>query len=258
MDSKYQQFKDLHHSPGLFVLPNVWNAKTALLFQEQQFPAIATSSMAVAHSLGYEDGEAMPFNDYLFIINRILASVQIPLSVDIEMGYGATDKVIYDNILRLIDMGVAGINIEDSVIDGSVRTLQHAQSFARRIDDIKNKLAASQRNIFINIRCDTFILDVENKLEETLRRIKLYEPTGADGIFLPCITAGEDIAAVVHDTKLPLNVMCMPGLPGFKTLNELGVKRASMGGFLFHKIYGDAGALSRAIISQENFSPILS
>ena len=86
MSSNFEKFKDLHHSSGLFVLPNAWNAKSALLFQEKKFPAIATSSAAVATSLGYEDGEEMPFADYLFIIKRILSAVQIPLSVDIEIG----------------------------------------------------------------------------------------------------------------------------------------------------------------------------
>src|ERR1700754_4423609 len=116
MSSKIEKFRELHSSADLFVLPNVWNAKSALLFQEQQFPAVATSSAAVADSLGYADGEGMPFDDYVFVIGRIAAAVQIPVSVDLEMGYGTSDEEIYNNILRLIDLGIAGINIEDSVI----------------------------------------------------------------------------------------------------------------------------------------------
>jgi len=140
MSSKFSTFKDLHQSTGLFVLPNVWNAKSALLFQEKKFPAIATSSAAVANSLGYEDGEGMPFSDYLFIINRILSSVQIPLTVDMEMGYGRTNEEIFVNILKLIDLGVAGINIEDSTVNNSERVLKEAGIFAKTIEYIKNKL----------------------------------------------------------------------------------------------------------------------
>ena len=258
MSSTFKQFKDLHQSAGLFVLPNIWNAKSALLFQEQKFPAIATSSSAVANSLGYEDGEGIPFDDYLFVIKRILASVQIPLSVDMEMGYGKTNEEIYENILKLIDLGVVGINIEDSTINKSGRVLKEAQLFAKTIEYIKNKLVSRNLNLFINLRCDTYILNVENKQKETINRLNIYETTGADGIFLPCISNDDDIAEAVRHTTLPLNVMCIPGLPGFEILNKLGVKRVSMGPFLFNKVYDNAAQLSLAITANKNFSSILS
>jgi 2-methylisocitrate lyase-like PEP mutase family enzyme len=239
-------------------LPNVWNAKSALLFQEKEFPAIATSSAAVANSLGYEDGEKMPFHDYLFVISRILSSVQIPLSVDLEMGYGTSDEEIYANIRELIDRGVAGINMEDSTVTKSGRVLKESQVFAKTIENIKNKLVSKNLNLFVNIRCDTFILNVDNKRQETNNRLKIYEATGADGIFLPCICTEEDIAETVSRTKLPLNVMCIPGLPGFEILSKLGVKRVSMGPFLFNKVYDNIGLLSQAITENGSFSSILS
>jgi 2-methylisocitrate lyase-like PEP mutase family enzyme len=237
MSAKFKTFNDLHQSTDLFILPNVWNAKSAIVFQEKGFPAIATSSAAVAGSLGYLDGEGMPFHDYLFVINRILSSVQIPLSVDMEMGYGASDEEIYTHILTLVEMGVAGINIEDSIIDRSGRVLKDAKLFARTIEHIKNKLASQHIDIFINVRCDTYLLSVENRRRETSHRVKMYESAGANGIFLPCICDEDDISAAVRDTTLPLNVMYIPGLPGFEPLRLLGVKRVSMGPFSFNKIY---------------------
>ncbi|MBN9386367.1 MAG: isocitrate lyase/phosphoenolpyruvate mutase family protein [Chitinophagaceae bacterium] len=258
MSSKFQQFKDLHKSADLFVLPNAWNVASALLFQANGFPAIATSSAAVAGSLGYEDGEQMPFSEYLFIIRRIVSSVQAPVSVDIEMGYGNSTEAIYGNIMQLIDLGVVGINIEDSIIQGGERTLKEAALFARTIEFLRNKLASDGYDLFINIRCDTFILNVADKLDETLRRLKIYDTTGADGIFLPCIAAEEDITAVVHNTTLPLNVMAIPGLPGFDTLQQLGVRRVSMGNFLYDKTYAVADKLVHEVISNRNFLSILS
>jgi 2-methylisocitrate lyase-like PEP mutase family enzyme len=240
------------------VLPNAWNAKSALLFQDKKFPAIATSSAAVANSLGYEDGEGMPFSDYLFVIKRIVSAVQIPISVDMEMGYGISDEDIYANIRELIDLGVAGINIEDSTIGKTGRVLKEAGIFAKTIENLKSKLVSQNLHVFINIRCDTFILQVEDKQQETSRRVKIYEETGADGIFLPCISTEEDIAGVVSNTKLPLNVMCIPGLPDFGVLNRLGVKRVSMGPFLFNKIYDEIGRLSQAITANQSFLPIFS
>ena len=237
MPSNFQTFAALHTSNELFVLPNVWDAKSARVCQDKKFPAIATSSYAVASALGYEDGEDMPFSDYLFVIRRILAATYLPLSVDLEMGYGSSDEAIYANIRQLIDLGVAGINLEDSIINSGKRTLKEARQFAKTIRYIRERLTSEGLDLFINVRCDTFILDVEDKLAETLRRLPLYESTGADGLFLPCIADEGDIRAVTRHTKLPLNVMVIPGLPAYDKLHEWGVKRVSMGAALFIKAY---------------------
>jgi 2-methylisocitrate lyase-like PEP mutase family enzyme len=247
MSPNYQQFINLHRSGDLFLLPNAWDAHSARVFQDQQFGAVATSSAAVASSLGYTDGEAMPFEEYLFVIRRILSVLRIPLSVDIEMGYGSSDKAIIDNILRLTELGVVGINIEDSTINDSVRRLKESAPFARTIEFIKNTLSSGNLDLFVNIRCDTYILNVDNKQKETAHRVRLYESAGADGIFLPCITDEADIRAAVSQTKLPLNVMSIPGIPDFAALAALGVKRVSMGPLLFTKVYNQLEQLSRSI-----------
>lgn len=258
MSQNFKKLKALHHSDSLFVLPNVWNVKSALLFQELNFPAIATSSMAVANSLGYEDGEKMPFSDYLFMIKRISSSVQIPLSVDMEMGYGTTNEKIYANIQKLIGLGVAGINIEDSAVARSRRVLKNAMTYAKTIEHIKNKLSADGLGLFINIRCDTYILNVKGKQQETIKRLKTYEDTGADGIFLPCIFQEKDISAAARHTKLPLNVMCVAGLPDFGTLKRLGVKRVSMGPSMFDKLYSNIAVYAKAVSENKNVAALLS
>jgi len=235
MSPNFQTFKNLHHTDELLVLPNAWDAHSALIFQQKGSRAVATSSAAVAQSLGYADGENMPFEDYLFVVRRMLATIQIPLSVDIEMGYGATAEAIAENIRRLIDLGVAGINIEDSTITGSRRTLKDAAAFARLLGQVRNTLWS--KDLFFNIRCDTYLLNVYNPQEETRQRLHLYETAGADGIFLPCITREEDIREAVRSTQLPLNVMYMPGLPDADKLKMLGVRRLSMGPYIFDKVY---------------------
>jgi 2-methylisocitrate lyase-like PEP mutase family enzyme len=256
MSSHFKKFKELHYGKELFVLPNAWDAKSALLFQEQ-FPAVATSSAAVSSALGYDDGEGMPFDDYFFVIKRIVACVQVPVTIDMEMGYAKNNQKIFENIQKLTEAGVAGINIEDSTISNSKRTLKDANEFARTINYIKDKLIANNKALFINVRCDTYILNVENKQEETSKRLSMYESAGADGIFLPCISNENDIAEAVHASKLPLNVMCIPGLPDFDTLSKLGVKRVSMGPFLFNKTYKKAAEFSQKLIEQKNVSPII-
>lgn len=258
MSLQFEQFKSLHTADNLFVLPNAWNAKSALLLEQQGFPAIATSSAAVAESLGYGDGEQMSFEEYLAVIKRIISVIHVPLTVDIETGYGKTDNDIFANIKRLAGLGVAGINIEDSIITKTGRVLKDAKTFANTIEFIKNKFESDHSKLFINIRCDTYILKVDNKQQETASRLKTYESTGADGIFLPGIADENDIAEAVHNTKLPINVMCIPGLPGFDVLNKLGVKRVSMGPFMFTKVYGEIASLSQLIIKNNNFSALLS
>jgi 2-methylisocitrate lyase-like PEP mutase family enzyme len=227
-------------------------------FQKNGFSAIATSSDAVANSLGYEDGEKMSFDDYLFIIKRILSSVQIPLSVDMETGYGATADEICSNLLKLADLGIAGINIEDSEMNGSGRFLQKTTEFAKKLGHVKNNLVSKNISLFINIRCDTYLLDINNKQKETVQRIQAYETSGADGIFLPCIFSKDDIKAAINSTDLPVNVMCIPGLPDFEILHKLGVKRVSMGGFLFNKIYKEIEPISAEIVRSKNFSCLFS
>lgn len=257
MSSNFEKFKALHHNTELLVLPNAWDAKSALLFQEKSFPAVGTSSAAVAACMGYEDGEKMPLEDYLFVIKRILACVKIPLSVDFEMGYGETKAAILSNLLKLYKLGVAGINLEDSAIVNGKRTLQNGHAFAETIDHLKNKLNAEGAALFFNIRCDTYLLNLKNKQEESALRLPLYESAGADGIFLPCISQEADIVDALKSTKLPLNVMCIPGLPDFNRLQALGVKRASMGPFFLNKTYKKATELLQKLVEKQSFSPLL-
>ena len=258
MSSTFQKFKGLHASNELFLLPNAWDARSAKAFQECGFPAVATSSAAVANSLGFDDGEKMSFQDYLFVIRRILSSISIPLTVDIETGYGNNDEQIANNILHLAELGVAGINIEDSVIEVSGRSLKDPIIFARTIEHVRKKLEASNHKLFINVRCDSHLLNVDNKQSDTITRIRIYNQSGADGIFVPFLKNEEDISEVVANSKLPLNVMCVPELPDLDSLSRLGVKRVSMGPFMFQRVYSDISRLSKAIISSRTFSALLS
>ncbi|HTF20409.1 MAG TPA: isocitrate lyase/phosphoenolpyruvate mutase family protein [Chryseolinea sp.] len=257
MKSKFEEFKALHQVKELFVLPNAWDAKSAIFLQEGGFKAIGTSSAAVAASLGYDDGEAMPFDEYLVIIRRIAASVRLPVTIDLEMGYGKTKEAIYSNIQKLLEAGVIGINLEDSVITNSKRSLGNAAEFASTISYLKEKLLADGQSLFINVRSDTYLLKTSDARTESTRRAKLYKSAGADGLFLPFIVMENDIEEAVTSTNLPLNVMCLPGLPDLDKLQTLGVKRASMGPFLQNKTYDQAKEMATKVIANRNFSSIL-
>ncbi|MGH1516401.1 isocitrate lyase/PEP mutase family protein [Chryseobacterium sp. JK1] len=251
-----QIFKELHQNSEPLLLGNVWNPQSAKVYEKLGYKALATSSSAVANSLGYEDGENMSFDEYLYIIERILKSVSIPLTVDLEGGYGKTSDEIAANISKLAEIGVVGINIEDSVITNETRMIVDKEVFFEKLKLIISKLKEAKVEIFFNLRTDVFLLGLENPVEETLQRVKLFEEAGVDGIFAPCITSEDDIEVIVNSTKLPVNVMCMSELPDFKTLQNLGVKRISSGNFLNGYIYRNLEGKSREIIKEQSFLPI--
>ncbi|EOD80913.1 putative carboxyvinyl-carboxyphosphonate phosphorylmutase [Grimontia indica] len=224
-------FYQLSTHDHLYVLANVWDANSAKTAEFEGYPAIGTSSAAIAHSLGYEDGEAMTFDELLFVVRRILACSTLPLNVDIESGYGESADQIAGNIRTLIAMGVKGINIEDSKVLAGERKLESMVEFQQKLRNVIKLVGSQRREVFINVRTDTFLLGLDNAKEETLERAQHYANAGADGLFVPFISKPEDIKAAVDACALPLNVMCTPTLPEFGALQRLGVNRVSMGNY---------------------------
>ncbi len=254
MTSQIQIFRQLHHTTNPLLLGNVWNAQSAKILQKLGFSALGTSSAAVAHSLGYEDGEEMPFADYLFVIKRILASTNLPLTVDMEAGYGKDVKIIFENIKKLHQLGVVGFNIEDTFVKDGVRQFEETQVFVQKISKLSQKIKENALDIFFNVRCDAFLLPQINPLDEALQKIKLYENCAVDGIFVPYLTETDFIKKLVDSTSLPINVMCMPDLPDFEKLQAIGVKRISMGNWINGTIYQKMEELAGSIVKNQNFS----
>jgi 2-methylisocitrate lyase-like PEP mutase family enzyme len=252
----FENFKRLHEGTSPFVLANIWDAKSAKVFEAASYQAIGISSAALSNAFGYLDGEKVPFELLLQITKRVSEVVTIPLTVDMEGGYSRTVTDIISNIEKLHDAGAVGINIEDTVV-GETRQLQPADQFGKTLSAIADYLSRNNIRLFLNVRTDGFLLGLPNALGETLHRISIYESSGIDGIFVPCIVNIADIKDVVTATKLPVNVMCMPDLPDFKSLGSLGVKRVSMGPFFFNKVYEKAGELAKAILRNESFEPII-
>ena len=230
------KFKNLHYQNEPLMICNVWDVPSTALAEKLGFRAIGTSSFAIASILGYNDGEEMEFSELEYFVERISSVSKLPLSVDLESGYSRRPKKIAENIIRLGNLGVVGINFEDSKVENK-RTLLNENEFAKTISEVKELLEKANVDMFLNVRTDTFLLGHSNVIVETKKRIKLYESAGADGIFTPCIEKKTDIEEIVNSTTLPINVMCMPNLPNFDTLEKLGVKRISMGNFLFDKMY---------------------
>ncbi|WP_299315098.1 isocitrate lyase/phosphoenolpyruvate mutase family protein [uncultured Aquimarina sp.] len=248
-------FKELHNQKTPLLLGNVWDVPSTKTAEKLGFQAIGTSSAAIASLLGYHDGEEMRFSELAYFVKRIAANTHLPVSVDLESGYSRDPKIIAQHIKELVDFGVVGINIEDS-ISTDTRILLDADVFANTIIAVKSILAQENIDIFLNVRTDGFLLGDPNPITTTKNRIQLYEAAGADGIFTPCIEQESDIKEIVTCTRLPVNVMCMPDLPDFETLSNLGVRRISMGNFLFDKMYGQLEITAKEVIEQQSFQSI--
>jgi len=253
--SNYQIFKQLHYHQEPLLLPNAWDAKSAKTFQDSGFETVGTSSAAVANALGYDDGEHIPFHELLFVVQRICRSTNLLVSVDMEGGYSRSPSQICENIDRLSQLGVVGINLEDSINDGQSRLLD-ASSCSKTIEQITSFCLNQKIDIFLNLRTDTYLLNIENRFEKTLERIDVYEKAGVDGVFIPCLTNLEEMHLFCQSTALPINVMCMPDLPSFPELSKAGIKRISMGPFMFEFLSKQQLLASSRIQRESSFQPL--
>jgi len=249
-------FAELHQQSTPLLIANVWDAASAMTAQQAGYQALGTSSAAIAAMLGYDDGEAMSFDELLYIVTRIRAVSHLPLSVDVEAGFGTHADEIAEHLIRLVQTGVVGINLEDSKVVNGVRRLDDALAFSRNLTEIRTRLNAENYPLFLNIRTDTYLLHHEQALQETLLRGRLYKAAGADGLFVPGLTSEQEINMIAEELTLPLNVMCMPDLPTFGRLQAAGVSRISMGNFVHSAIQSKLNNLLQRIQSQQSLAEV--
>lgn len=244
----YEKFHRLHHQPGPLLLANVWNVKSAQIVQDSGFEAMATSSGAIAESLGYKDGEQIPFSELLYVIQRIKASTTIPLSVDLERGYTDDPEVLTGYIQKLIDLGVAGINLEDA---------QGIDLYLKKLGSIRDFLTRTNQQLFLNARTDVFLQKLPLPLETTLNRAKQYKAAGADGLFVTGVQDIETIREIVSSTTLPVNVVGVPKVASIAALADCGVKRISMAVMLYKATYNKMEKMAREILDKRSFEALV-
>lgn len=229
--ARTQFFRQLHCQRPL-ILPNAWDAGSARLIEATGAQAIATTSAGVSWSAGRRDGQGLNRAEMLQAIRQIVAAVTVPVTADIEGGYGSGSPAdVAATVRALVQMGVAGINLEDAPgRDGE--PLLGAEAQAERIRAARAAAAEAGGDLVINARTDVFLAEVgapETRLAEVVRRAAVYAAAGADGLFVPGLLDGEAIAELVRSIALPLNIMAMPGAPDVAELGRLGVSRVSVG-----------------------------
>lgn len=229
---KAEAFKALHVKGSPVILFNIWDAGSAKAVEQAGAKALATGSWSVAAANGFADGEELPLNLALANLERIVASVSLPVTLDFEGGYATELSQLKENIQKVIAAGAIGINFEDQVIGGE--DLYSIEDQSARIAAVREAADKASIPLFINARTDVFLKTypakhTEEQLEEAVRRADAYAAAGASGLFAPGLRDTQLIKALCERTSLPVNVMMLPDAPPTKTLAQQGVARISYG-----------------------------
>jgi 2-methylisocitrate lyase-like PEP mutase family enzyme len=245
--NNFERFSSLHRQATPLILPNAWDAASARIIEESGAAAIATTSAGVSWSLGYPDGYRMTAKLNAEVAERIARVIKVPLSVDFENGYSNDPATVAENIKPLLDAGVAGINIEDGT--------DNPDLLARKIEAIQRAVIAYGAKLFVNARTDVYLAGLAapaDRVLETIKRGKLYTAAGANGLFVPVIIIGEEIAHIAENISLPLNVLAMPGLPKADRLANWGVKRLSAGTGVSQVAWQNTARIAKAFLAEGN------
>jgi 2-methylisocitrate lyase-like PEP mutase family enzyme len=229
--NKTQKFLEMHRSPSILVLPNAWDVASARIFEQAGFGAIGTTSAGIAASLGYREPERISRDEMLQTVKRIIDSVQLPVSVDIEAGYSSTSEGVGETVKMMCHAGAVGINLEDSPgIDD--QPLQEIEAQVERIKVARQAAQLMNCPLVINARTDIYLFGVgnpETRFGEVVKRANAYLNAGADCVFVPGVGDSKIIASLVNEIHGPINILANTGVPAIQQLQELGVARVSLG-----------------------------
>jgi len=229
--SKAIQFRQLHRGPGVLILPNAWDVASARVFEDAGFPAIATTSGGIAFSLGYPDGQRIRWEEMIARIARITRSVQVPVTADVESGYGSTPEDAAKTTRELIQAGVVGLNLEDAS-DRRDQPLIDLQLAIEKIRACREAAMQMGAQIVVNARTEIYLLEggsPDADYAEAVRRLTAFRDAGADCVFAPGLKDAETIGRLVNTVSCPLNILAGPGAPSIPELAKLGVARVSVG-----------------------------
>ena len=232
---KADRFLKYHQDKEILVLLNSWDIGSSKLIEACGFKAVATTSMGIAATLGYPDCQVIQLSEMITAIKGIVNAVQVPVTVDIEAGYGNNVDEIIESLKKIIATGIAGINIEDSIDLNPV--LIDETEFCERISAIRELSDSLGFHLVINARTDSFFTSTgstQEKLSESIKRGNKYSEAGADCIFVQPVWDRETISTLVKEINAPINILSNPanmaGIPPtVSELQDLGVARLSLG-----------------------------
>lgn len=249
---KARHFASLHKQGSPLILYNIWDAGTAKAAEQAGAKAVATGSWSVAAAQGFGDGEKIPLDLLLTIVQRIVDIVALPVSVDFEGAYGTTPEQVAASTRRLIGTGAIGMNVEDRIVGGD--GLYDIAAQAARLAAIRQAAEQAGIPLFINARTDLFLRESDRSrhpalVPAALERAQAYAAAGASGFFVPGLVDAASIGALCRDTALPVNVMVMDGTPSAGALADLGVARISHGPGPYRTAMQQFGERARTVLS---------
>ena len=237
---KAEQFRKLHHGPRMLVLANAWDVVSARILEECGHPAIATSSAAVAFSRGYPDGQRISRDEMLDVVARIARAVRVPVTADLEAGYGTTVKDMTETVKAAIDAGAIGMNLEDVTGDDE-SSLVALPLQVQKIRAIRETAKSIGVPFVLNARTDVYLMPIgpeATRFERTVERLRTYRDAGADCLFAPGLYDRETIAKVVKAVEAPINILANPACPPLAELEKIGVARVSAGSGIMRAAMG--------------------
>jgi len=226
---KAARLRELHRGTKILILLNVWDVASARLIESMGLPAVATSSAAVANSLGYADGERISRGEMLAVVRRISAAVKVPVTADMEGGYCNLPEGMAETAHELLEAGAVGLNLEDSHQE---RKLVDVSLQQEKLRALKEAGRTEGVDLVLNARTDPYLLKDAGdtwRIEETVCRARAYRDAGADCIFVPGLSDAETIRRLLEESPGPLNVLAGKGGLPVPELERLGVARLSLG-----------------------------
>jgi 2-methylisocitrate lyase-like PEP mutase family enzyme len=253
---KAEQFRKLHRGPHILVLPNAWDVASARILEELGFPAIATTSAGIAFSLGYPDGQRVSRDQMLEVVARIAHSVRVPVTADMESGYGTTVKDMTETAKALIAAGAIGLNLEDVTGDNESSHVE-AKLQAEKIGAIREISASLGVPLVLNARTDIYLMPIgpaETRFDRTVERLRAYRQAGADCLFAPGVQDRQTIAKLVRALEAPLNILLTPGCPPLRELEKMRVARASAGSAAMRATLGLLRRIGKELMEAGTYS----
>ncbi|CAA9437908.1 MAG: Carboxyvinyl-carboxyphosphonate phosphorylmutase [uncultured Rubrobacteraceae bacterium] len=269
--SKAERLRRLHQGEAVLVLPNAWDASNARVFEGCGFSAVATTSAGIAWALGYPDGERLGRDEMAEVTARVAAAVSVPVTADVEAGYGATPEAAAETARAVIGVGAVGLNLEDSVDptppgpaapSGGGNGPSPLLELGAQLEKIRAVVEAGRKAgvpLVVNARTDLYWRSVGEpgrRFGEAVRRANAFLETGADCVFVPGVRDPGTIAALAREIAGPLNVLAGPGVPPVAELAGLGVKRVSVGSGPARAVMGLLGRIGRELVEEGTYSEI--
>lgn len=253
---KANRFLELHQGPRILALANVWDVASARIVEQAGFKAIATSSAAVANSLGYPDGQRISRAEMLAVVKRIAAKVSVPVSADLEAGYGEGSDEMAATARALIEAGAVGLNLEDGVEEAALVPVEQHVAKVRRIRETGEELGV---HVVINARTDVYLAQVgepASRFEHAVRRLNAYRDAGADSLFVPGVYDADTIGKLAQAVNGPLNVLAGPTVPPLAELERLGVRRVSFGSWPARAALGFFSRFAHELLEKGTFTTL--